>query len=359
MIVDGGADNVSFSRGSAATDQAIVHISRGGYDPGTNGKHALMVGANIGDANTLGNNARKFGSIVVPHYTNSEQPLTIANIDSDNGSSVMTIGGYSTTNSVEKITFRTATDDADKTTGADRMVIDLNGHVGIGSAPGNTTLVVSGEENGNNICLFDNTHDGGAYGPLFKTSGQATDNNSLYFLTCADSGTVRMRIYSDGDLVNHDNSYGAISDERIKQNITDSGSQWDDIKAIKVRKYKLKDDVRKYGENAWEQIGVISQELVTAGMDKLVNECDPASNDIESDSSFGTLYTEQDKTDNVIPDGKDVGDIKEIKTKVKNVKYSLLYMKAIKCLQEAMTKIETLETENTDIKARIKTLEDA
>jgi len=240
------------------------------------------------------------------------------------------------------------------TTNASEAVrIDTNGHVGIGTtAPGNTTLVVSGEENGNNICLFDNTHDGGAYGPLFKTSGQAPDNNSLYFLTCADSGTVRMRIYSDGDLVNHDNSYGAISDERIKQNITDSGSQWDDIKAIKVRKYKLKDDVRKYGENAWEQIGVISQELETAGMNKLVNECDPASNDIESDSSFGTLYTEQDKTDNVIPDGKDVGDIKEIKTQVKNVKYSLLYMKAIKALQEAMAKIETLET-------KVKALEDA
>ena len=38
---------------------------------------------------------------------------------------------------------------------------------------------------------------------------------------------------NDGDVVNHDNVYGSISDERIKQNITDANSQWDDIKAIK------------------------------------------------------------------------------------------------------------------------------
>jgi hypothetical protein len=38
--------------------------------------------------------------------------------------------------------------------------------------------------------------------------------------------------------------------------------------------------------------------------------------------------------------------------KVKSVKYSVLYMKAIKALQEAMAKIETLET-------KVKALEDA
>jgi hypothetical protein len=43
-----------------------------------------------------------------------------------------------------------------------------------------------------------------------------------------------------------------------------------------------------------------------------------------------------------------VGDIKEYKA----VKYSILYMKAIKALQEAMAKIETLET-------KVKALEDA
>jgi len=142
---------------------------------------------------------------------------------------------------------------------------------------------------------------------------------------------------------NHDNSYGAISDERIKQNITDSGSQWDDIKAVKVRKYKKKDDVRKYGDNAWVQLGVIAQELETSNMDKLVRSTDPSASDVLSDSSFGTLYEDGDD----IPEGKKIGDVKEVKTKVKGVNYSILYMKAIKALQEAQTRIETLESKVT------------
>ena len=75
-------------------------------------------------------------------------------------------------------------------------------------------------------------------------------------------------------------------------------------------------------------------------MDKLVENSDPYPSDIKSDSSFGTLYEDGD----VIPDDKKVGDVKEIKDKVKSAKYSILYMKAIKCLQEAQTRIETLET---------------
>ena len=56
----------------------------------------------------------------------------------------------------------------------------------------------------------------------------------------------------------------------------------------------------------------------------------------------------------VIPEGKKIGDgktfpkkVAEVKAKVKGVKYSILYMKAIKALQEAQTRIETLETKVT------------
>ena len=37
--------------------------------------------------------------------------------------------------------------------------------------------------------------------------------------------------------------------------------------------------------------------------------------------------------------------------------YSVLYMKAVKTLQEAMTRIETLEAANTDLAARLTALE--
>ena len=166
------------------------------------------------------------------------------------------------------------------------------------------------------------------------------------FLLCIDSTTTRLRINSDGDVQNHDNSYGASSDERIKQDIRDSNSQWDDIKNIRIRNFKKKDDVRQYGENAWEQIGVVAQELETVSP-KLIRHADPTPSDILSDSSFGTLYEEGDE----IPEDKNIGDVKEINHQVKSVSYSVLYMKAIKALQEAMFKIEDLEARITALEA--------
>ena len=183
------------------------------------------------------------------------------------------------------------------------------------------------------------------YGMLINFTALSPDNNTNYYLKGVDSTTDRFFIYSDGDVKNHDNSYGAISDERIKQDIRDSNSQWNDIKAVRVRNFKKKDDVRQYGENAWEQIGVIAQELETVSP-KLIKHSDPTPSDILSDSTFGTLYQEGDE----IPEGKNVGDVKEVNQQVKGVSYSVLYMKSIKALQEAMERIETLE-------AKVQTLE--
>ena len=45
-----------------------------------------------------------------------------------------------------------------------------------------------------------------------------------------------------GDITNTNNSYGSISDEKLKENIADASSQWDDIKALKVRKFSFKTD---------------------------------------------------------------------------------------------------------------------
>ena len=74
-----------------------------------------------------------------------------------------------------------------------------------------------------------------------------------------------------------------------------------------------------------------------------VYDSKPSITDIVHDSTFGTLYTKEDEDNGDLPQGRKVGDIKEIKEKVKSIKYSVLYMKAVKALQEAMTRIETLE----------------
>jgi len=225
-----------------------------------------------------------------------------------------------------------------KTNNTNRMIIDSAGKVGIGETNPDVKLKVKNDINNSFMCKFHNSHGGaGQYGLNIKFD-TAPDNNSQYFLNGEDSSATRFIIWADGDFQNHDNSFGSISDERIKQDIRDSNSQWNDIKAVKVRNFKKKDDVRQYGENAWEQIGVVAQEL-EAISPKLIKNKDPEFNDILSDSSFGTLYEEGDE----IPEGKKIGDVKEIKEKVKFVNYSILYMKSIKALQEAMDRIETLE----------------
>jgi hypothetical protein len=96
---------------------------------------------------------------------------------------------------------------------------------------------------------------------------------------------------------------------------------------LKVRNYKKNDDIAQYGDSAGVEIGVIAQELEASSMNKLVKQ--------------ETLYEATDAE--VLNGDKNAGDIRDYKS----VKYSVLYMKAIKALQEAQTRIETLETKVT------------
>ena len=136
------------------------------------------------------------------------------------------------------------------------------------------------------------------------------------------AGTVHLRINTNGNIYNTNNVYTSISDSRIKSDIIDASSQWDDIKALRVRKYKLAHQPAPYNDQL--QIGVIAQELESAGMNGLIDEVDPD----ESQLNYAPEL---------------VGE------KVKIVKYSILYMKAIKALQEAMTRIEQLEARVTEL----------
>ena len=148
-----------------------------------------------------------------------------------------------------------------------------------------------------------------------------------------DATTARAQIFSDGDIDNHDNSYSGFSDEKLKEQIKDASEQWDDVKALKIRKFKFKTDVATGDSDSHWRLGVIAQEVESAGMNGLVT----TRNDIEEKDGINT----------------------ETGTTTKSVKYSILYMKAVKALQEAMTRIETLESSNTALAARIKALEDA
>jgi hypothetical protein len=161
---------------------------------------------------------------------------------------------------------------------------------------------------------FNCEHNSGPYGVQIRYPNAAPTNGSNFFLYAMDSASVRFYVASNGDVRNVNNSYGATSDLKLKENISDAASQWDDIKAIQVKKYSLKLDAL----DAPNKLGVIAQDLEASGMSGLVSE-----------------------TVDVDPDGT------ILETTTKTVKYSILYMKAVKALQEAMDRIETLEAKVT------------
>ena len=213
------------------------------------------------------------------------------------------------------------------------------------------------------ILMMKNTNTGTTQQGLYFDHTSDTNNTNSHFIQAYGGSSLKFEVHGNGNVTSATNSYGSTSDERLKSDIVDANSQWEDIKAVKIRNFK------KFN-NTYSQIGVIAQELETVSP-KLIEELTPEKDEIKHNSEFGTLYTSDDaetkpilyeKGDD-IPDEKEIGDVKtpaskvvgevkERKEMVKGVKYSILYMKAIKALQEAMTRIETLE-------AKVKTLEEA
>jgi hypothetical protein len=163
---------------------------------------------------------------------------------------------------------------------------------------------------------------------LFLSHGSAASSSTwmiagAYGATDVNTGTASFLVATNGNVTNTNNSYGAISDAKLKENIVDATPQWDDLKALQVRKYNFKEG------QTHTQIGLVAQEveLISPG-----------------------LVTESPDRD---AEGNDLGTV------TKSVNYSVLYMKAVKALQEAMERIETLEASNADMLARLTALEAA
>ena len=343
VFVDGGNDVVGIGTVPATTGNIVTHIKQGDS------------GAAAGDGYHAYNN------LIVE--TNAGEDGGGISIHGDASSLLQIAFGDPADSNVGVIYYLNGSDEMHFLVGAtDQFSINQYG-----------AFAQNGNNSGGLVYEMNNANGTNPYGMRINFTGADADNNTTYFLAGEASSNNKFKIFSDGDMANHDNSFGSLSDERIKQDITDANSQWNDIKAVKVRNFKKKDDVEKYGDKAWSQIGVIAQELETVSP-KLIKETPPEPSDIKHSSEFGTLYTKDDaETQNAVlytsddsavknedkkvgdiktPSTKQIGDVKEVKDNVKKVSYSILYMKAVKALQEAMERIETLE-------AKVKALEDA
>lgn len=105
---------------------------------------AIQFGADLGAPSLRTNSTEKVGFLTLPHYTNAEESIQMFYGYSDGSVSNINIGGgASSYNSATKISFFTS---ANNTTvsGTERMTIDLNGKIGIGTSTPSEILHVIG-----------------------------------------------------------------------------------------------------------------------------------------------------------------------------------------------------------------------
>lgn len=86
-------------------------------------------------------------------------------------------------------------------------------------------------------------------------TGAAPNGTGSEFVYCQDSVGIRMKVLSNGNLQNTNNSYGALSDVKLKENIVDATPKLDDLMQVRVVNYNLRSDPDQ------KQLGVIAQEL--------------------------------------------------------------------------------------------------
>jgi hypothetical protein len=139
------------------------------------------------------------------------------------------------------------------------------------------------------------------------------NNTTSRFMLGQGGSSEKIKIYSNGNIQNQNNSYGQLSDINLKENIVDATSKLDEINQIRVVNFNYIGDIDEETNTPNKQIGVIAQEVEQI-FPGLVYEC---------------------------------GDTETI---TKAVKYSVFVPMMLKAIQE-------LKADNDSLKARIETLE--
>ena len=190
------------------------------------------------------------------------------------------------------------------------MILDASGRLLVGTTSAidsETGLGVVNSTSGNPVTAFRNSRNtsGDVCSKLFV--GSNCQNTSSYLLQGGVFGVANViYIFGNGNVVNTNNSYGALSDVKLKENIVDATPKLADLMQVKVRNYNLIGSTTK-------QIGVVAQELETVF---------PAMIDESPDKSA---------------EGNDLG------TTSKSVKYSVFVPMLIKAVQEQQAIIESLK----------------
>ena len=192
------------------------------------------------------------------------------------------------------------------------------GNLGVG-----VTSITSGGFSANTKMVVQSGSAGGEILGLRSTSSSGTSLEMVVFRDGDDTqiGTIV------GNAVSNSTSYGTSSDYRVKENVVDVDKPIEKLKKLKPKTFNMISDP----DNKLD--GFLAHEL---------GEVIPnAVHGVKDGMTEALLYDEDDE----IPDGKKVGDVKvEPKIKPQQVDYGLVTPLLTAALQEAIAKIETLET---------------
>jgi hypothetical protein len=175
----------------------------------------------------------------------------------------------------------------------------------------------------------------------FNGFSSKVSNNAFFLYSGLNSSDVRtFYVLGDGDVKNTNNSYGAISDIKLKENIEDATPKLYDLLKVKIRNYNLIGDKKK-------QIGVIAQEL---------EDVFPAMVDETPDYEEVEIPQLDQEGNEVLNEEGEVVTTKERISKgtTKSVKYSVFVPMLIKAIQEQQEQIQELKTEIDSLKNQIK-----
>lgn len=155
---------------------------------------------------------------------------------------------------------------------------------------------------------------------LYIRSVRNTVANNYYAIQYyhEGAGAYKFQVADSGNVTNTNNSYGAISDIKLKENITDATPKLNDLLKVKVKNFNFIGSEEK-------QLGVIAQEL---------EEIFPSMIDERED------FEEIEVTDE---DGNVNKERQSLGTTTKSVKYSVFVPMLIKAIQEQQAQIEELK----------------
>ena len=154
------------------------------------------------------------------------------------------------------------------------------------------------------------------YGLYIRLDGDP-NNTGQYFLECFGDTTRRATIRSNGGLANYQSNNVDLSDERTKRDIASAPSTWDCVQAWNVVNYNYLDDA----QDELARIGVIAQQVQQHCPEVIIPYQEAKDAVLDGDGSVVTPAIEERL----------------------GVREQQMMWMAIKALQEAQTRIETLE----------------